>query len=168
MVSQGGAYAELRHDLKWYHPTAFFYLHRKMTHKPNIRIMKRRKEHRVGTMSFLFKYKYWEKIKAGEVFWEDIKFRPLCSYLHNLWRRWYSHAGKTCSALAKIAYPLGDGIEAERAVLRRLARAERLPPPLGDPDCDECGDWEDDCDDTTAADNSTVDDRSDDSDWEWH
>ena len=68
----------------------------------------------------------------------------------------------------KIAYPLGDGIEAGRTVLRRLARAERLPPPLGDRDCDECGDGDDDCDDTTAADNNAVDDRSDDSDWEWH
>ena len=145
-VAEGGGYSELKHDLNWYHPSAFFNLSGEVMKKPNIRLLKRRREHKVGVLSFLFKHKYWAKIVEGGVCWEDLRFRPICSYLHNVWCRWYSHTGKTCSALAKIIYHSGDGVEAGRGVIRRLARSERLPGPHWDADSDgeatgEGGEW---------------------------
>ena len=65
--------------------------------------------HKFGVLSLLFKHKVLVAIENGEVaLWEDVKFRPIISVYNNIYKSWYTHAGRAIMLLAKIYYWRSD------------------------------------------------------------
>ena len=73
-----------------------------------------------------FKYKYWKKTAEEDRAWEDLVWRPLLSYRNHMYAKWYSHAGKTLTALAQIVFPKGNMVESTRRIQRKLAKMNKL------------------------------------------
>ena len=119
-------YGELDVDLNGVHPTALFQFRQQLTRPPNIRLPRKPRRHRMGVMSFLFKYKYWEKIKEEGLWWEDLVWRLLLSYRNYMYGPWYSHAGRALTTLASITFKHGDMVESTRQIQEKIAKMNRI------------------------------------------
>ena len=122
MISSGKNFQEVKVDWNEISETEFFQLGNWMTTPINLRIGKKT-WHRWGIRSCLWKNKNWRKFEKQEInVWEDFNWRVITSYFRNLWRRWYSHGGKTMSMMATLLYPKGDGVFSTRDVQRKIAK----------------------------------------------
>ena len=121
-------YAEIFVDFEeWQADHPFFRLGDEMAQPFNRRLGRRKAGHRWGVLSLLFKQKVFDAWQRGEIAcWEEVRWRAIVSYANNCWRSWYAHAGKTVQLLAMFAYPLGNMVQSEREVQRKLRRLNRV------------------------------------------
>ena len=99
---------------------------------PNIRLNRRKSEHRFGILQLLAKRKVILKIESGELTkWKELKWRPIQSYYNYLWGPWLSHIGQTFTSMSRILFPQGDGVDNPRMMQRKLAMHNKLH--LGEP-----------------------------------
>ena len=125
-IKKNNNYKMILKDLNEVHTSAFFTLGSSLVKVPNVRLGKRKKHHRIGTMKFLFKFKNWKKVREEGMTWQRITWRPLLSYQSHLYRRWYSFAGRALTAMAKINYYKGDMVESSRGVAQKIAKMNKL------------------------------------------
>ena len=104
----------------------FFRLGDYLAEVPNRRLGKRKKMHKFGVLSLLFKHKVLVAIENGEVaLWEDVKFRPIISFFNNIYKSWYTHAGRAIMLMAKIYYWRSDTVTNMREVMAKVRRMNK-------------------------------------------
>ena len=86
---------------------------------PNIRLAKKR-NHKLGILQLLAKRKIIVKIESGEVdSWAQLEWRPIQGCHNYVWGPEESHIGKTFTAMSKVSYPLGDGVDNPKAIQKK-------------------------------------------------
>ena len=85
---------------------------------PAVKLGKRKRFHKWGVLALLTKNKMMNKSRdpESELTWSTMAWRPLVSAYDNVWKRWYSLAGRTLTLLARLAWPKGDMVTSTREV----------------------------------------------------
>ena len=104
----------------------FFRLGDYLTEVPNRRLGKRTKMHKFGVLSLLFKHKVLVAIEKKDItLWEDVKFRPIISFYNNIYKSWYTHAGRAIMLLAKRYYWRSDAVTNMREEMAKVRRMNK-------------------------------------------
>ena len=88
-------------------PVGFWNLGGTFSEVPAVKLGKRKRYHKWGILAMLVKRKMMLRAREADssLTWQTMTWRPLVSAYDNVWKRWFSLAGRTLNVLARIVWP---------------------------------------------------------------